>query len=186
MIRENALKLLRDEIPHGIGIGIDKIKLREDGIHDVFATIYCERETHKGIIIGHGGRMLKRIGSEARRDIEWLFGTKVNLQLWVKVRPDWAQQCFRAERIRLYSRFLSDGRHLAEERCRFCNNRRLFILALPEGTAVPEISFNISCCGKIGPKRFLCFFAAWSPVAFFAKCFGKERFLIVRGAAFCD
>ena len=89
MIRENALKLLRDEIPHGIGIGIDKIKLREDGIHDVFATIYCERETHKGIIIGHGGRMLKRIGSEARRDIEWLFGTKVNLQLWVKVRPDW-------------------------------------------------------------------------------------------------
>ena len=86
IIRENALKLLRDEIPHGIGIGIDKIKLREDGIHDVFATIYCERE---GIIIGHGGRMLKRIGSEARRDIEWLFGTKVNLQLWVKVRPDW-------------------------------------------------------------------------------------------------
>ena len=88
-LTENALKLLRDEIPHGIGIGIDKIKLREDGIHDVFATIYCERETHKGIIIGHGGRMLKRIGSEARRDIEWLFGTKVNLQLWVKVRPDW-------------------------------------------------------------------------------------------------
>ena len=96
-----------------------------------------------------------------------------------------AQQCFRVERIRLYSRFLSDGRHLAEERCRFCNNRRLFILALPEGAAVPEISFNISRCGKIGPKRFLCFFAAWSPVAFFAKCFGKELFLIVRGAAFC-
>lgn len=89
MIRENALKLLRDEIPHGIGVGIDKIKLREDGIHDVFATIYCERETHKGIIIGKGGSMLKRIGSEARHDIEWLFGTKVNLQLWIKVRPDW-------------------------------------------------------------------------------------------------
>ena len=89
MIRENALKLLRDEIPHGLGLGIAKIKLREAGIHDVFETIYCERQTPKGIIIGHGGRMLKRIGSEARRDIEWLFGTKVNLQLWVKVRPDW-------------------------------------------------------------------------------------------------
>ncbi len=89
MIRENALKLLRDEIPHGIGVGIDKIQLRADGIHDVFATIYCERETHKGIIIGKGGNMLKRIGSEARHDIEWLFGTKVNLQLWVKVRSDW-------------------------------------------------------------------------------------------------
>lgn len=89
MIRENALKLLRDEIPHGIGVGIDKIALREDGIHDVLATIYCERESHKGIVIGKSGSMLKRIGSEARRDIEWLFGTKVNLQLWIKVRPDW-------------------------------------------------------------------------------------------------
>lgn len=89
MIRENALKLLRDEIPHGIGVGIDKIELRKDGIHDVLATIYCERESHKGIIIGRGGSMLKRIGSDARRDIEWLFGTKVNLQLWIKVRPDW-------------------------------------------------------------------------------------------------
>ena len=179
MIRENALKLLRDEIPHGIGIGIDKIKLREDGIHDVFATIYCERETHKGIIIGHGGRMLKRIGSEA-------FRNKGEPSALGKGSSRLAQQCFRVERIRLYSRFLSDGRHLAEERCRFCNNRRLFIFALPEGTAVSEISFNISRCGKIGPKRFLCFFAAWSPVAFFAKCFGKELFLIVRGAAFCD
>lgn len=89
MIRENSLNLLRDEIPHGIGVGIDKISLRDDGIHDVFATIYCERDTHKGIIIGKGGSMLKRIGSDARHDIEWLFGTKVNLQLWVKVRPDW-------------------------------------------------------------------------------------------------
>ncbi len=89
MIRENALKLLRDEIPHGIGVGIEKIALRKDGIHDVLATIYCERESHKGIIIGRGGSMLKRIGSDARRDIEWLFGTKVNLQLWIKVRPDW-------------------------------------------------------------------------------------------------
>lgn len=89
MIRETTLKLLRDEIPHGIGVGIDKIELREDGIHDVYATIYCERETHKGIIIGHKGSMLKRIGSDSRLSIEGLFGTKVNLQLWVKIRPDW-------------------------------------------------------------------------------------------------
>lgn len=89
MIRETALKLLHDEIPHGIGIGIDKIRLREDGIHDVFATIYCERDSHKGIVIGKGAAMLKKIGTNARREIEWLFGTKVNLQLYVKVRPDW-------------------------------------------------------------------------------------------------
>lgn len=89
MIRETALKLLKDEIPHGIGVGIDKISLRGDGIHDVFATIYCERESHKGIVIGKGGAMLKKIGTNARREIEWLFGTKVNLQLYVKVRPDW-------------------------------------------------------------------------------------------------
>lgn len=89
MIRETALKLLHDEIPHGIGIGIDKITLRDDGIHDVFATIYCERESHKGIVIGKGAVMLKKIGTNARQEIEWLFGTKVNLQLYVKVRPDW-------------------------------------------------------------------------------------------------
>ncbi len=89
MIRETALKLLHDEIPHGIGIGIDKITLRDDGIHDVFATIYCERESHKGIVIGKGAVMLKKIGTNARREIEWLFGTQVNLQLYVKVRPDW-------------------------------------------------------------------------------------------------
>lgn len=89
MIRETTLRLIRDEIPHGIGVGIDKIFLREDGIHDVFATIYVERESHKGIVIGRGGRMLKKIGMNARQEIEWLFGTKVNLQLYVKVRPDW-------------------------------------------------------------------------------------------------
>ena len=89
MIRETALKLIRDEIPHGIGVGIDKIQQRDDGIHDVYATVYCERESHKGIIIGKSGRMLKKIGMAARQEIEWLFGTKVNLQLYVKVRPDW-------------------------------------------------------------------------------------------------
>lgn len=89
MIRENALKLLKEEIPHGIGVGIDKIQLRDDGMHDVFATVYCERESHKRIIIGKNGSMIKRLGSDSRRDIEWLFGTRVNLQLWIKVRPDW-------------------------------------------------------------------------------------------------
>ncbi|MBO4562033.1 MAG: GTPase Era [Clostridia bacterium] len=89
IIREKALKSLRQEIPHGIGVEIERIFLREDGINDINAVIYCERESHKGIIIGNKGAMLKRIGSAARPEIETLFGTKVNLQLWVKVRPDW-------------------------------------------------------------------------------------------------
>ena len=90
MIREKTLQLLRDEIPHGIGVGIDKMALRPEGdLMDVWATLYCERESHKGIIIGKGGRMLKRIGTEARKDIEWLLGVRVNLQLWIKVKEDW-------------------------------------------------------------------------------------------------
>lgn len=89
IIREKALTLLKEEVPHGIGVGVDKMVLRDDGMYDVWATIYCEREGHKGIIIGRQGSMLKRIGSEARRDMEWLLGTRVNLQLWVKVKNDW-------------------------------------------------------------------------------------------------
>lgn len=90
MIREKTLELLREEIPHGIGVGIDKMQMRPDGrLMDVWATIYCERESHKGIIIGRGGKMLKRIGSEARKDIEWLLDVQVNLQLWIKVKEDW-------------------------------------------------------------------------------------------------
>ena len=89
IIREKALMLLKEEVPHGIGVGVDKMVLRDDGMYDVWATIYCEREGHKGIIIGRQGSMLKRIGSEARRDMEWLLGTRVNLQLWVKVKNDW-------------------------------------------------------------------------------------------------
>ena len=89
IIREKALKSLRQEIPHGIGVEIERIQLRDDGINDISAVIYCERDSHKGIIIGNKGSMLKRIGSAARPEIETLFGTKVNLQLWVKVRPDW-------------------------------------------------------------------------------------------------
>jgi GTP-binding protein Era len=90
MIREKTLQLLRDEIPHGIGVGIEKMELRPEGdLMDVWATVYCERESHKGIIIGKGGKMLKRIGTEARKDIEWLLGVRVNLQIWIKVKEDW-------------------------------------------------------------------------------------------------
>jgi len=90
MIREKALRLLMEEVPHGVGVSVDSVKHREDkDIVDVSATIICERATHKGIIIGHGGKMLKRIGTEARKDLEMLFGTKVYLELWVKVEEGW-------------------------------------------------------------------------------------------------
>ncbi|MCE5234420.1 MAG: GTPase Era [Clostridiaceae bacterium] len=90
LIRERALKLLKEEVPHGIGVGIDKMARREGmELMDVWATIYCEREGHKGILIGKGGSMLKRIGTEARHEIELMLGERVNLQLWVKVREDW-------------------------------------------------------------------------------------------------
>ena len=89
LIREKALRLLQDEIPHGIAVTIEQMKERDNGIFDIEATIVCERDSHKGIIIGKGGAMLKRIGSQARREIENLMGAKVTLQLWVKVRKEW-------------------------------------------------------------------------------------------------
>ena len=90
MIREKALRRLQDEIPHGIAVTIEKMKERPDGsMIDIEASIICERESHKGIIIGKGGEMLKLIGSDARRDIENMMEMKVNLKLWVKVRRDW-------------------------------------------------------------------------------------------------
>ncbi len=90
MIREKALRSLEEEIPHGIAVLIDRMKEREDGhLIDIDATIICERESHKGIIIGKQGAMLKKIGTEARRDIEMMTGTKVNLKLWVKVKENW-------------------------------------------------------------------------------------------------
>ena len=89
LIREKALRLLDDEIPHGIAVVIDRMKERENGMMDIEASIICERESHKGIIIGKGGGMLKRIGTEARREIEQMMETRVNLQLWVKVRKEW-------------------------------------------------------------------------------------------------
>ena len=95
MIREKALRCLDDEIPHGIAVAIDQMKERKGGgMFDIDATIICERDSHKGIIIGKGGSMLKRIGSEARRDIENMLEAKVNLQLWVKVKKDWRDSDF--------------------------------------------------------------------------------------------
>lgn len=90
LIREKALRLLEDEIPHGIAVVIDTMKIRNTGdICDIDASIVCERDSHKGIIIGKGGSMLKRIGTNARKDIEDMMEMKVNLKLWVKVRKDW-------------------------------------------------------------------------------------------------
>ena len=89
LIREKALRLLDEEIPHGIAVTIEQMTERKNGIMDIEATIICERDSHKGIIIGKGGAMLKKIGSVARREIEAMMGIKVNLQLWVKVRKEW-------------------------------------------------------------------------------------------------
>ena len=89
LIREKALRLLSDEIPHGIAVTIERMKERDNGMIDIEATIVCERDSHKGIIIGKGGAMLKRIGSAARREIEEMMETRVNLKLWVKVRKEW-------------------------------------------------------------------------------------------------
>ncbi len=89
LIREKALRLLEEEIPHGIAVTIEAMKERKNGMFDIEANIVCERESHKGIIIGKGGSMLKKIGTAARIEIENLMGEKVNLQLWVKVRKEW-------------------------------------------------------------------------------------------------
>lgn len=93
VIREKALKFLDDEVPHGLYIETEKMKYRKtkekEEIYDVEATIYCLRNSHKGIIIGKNGSMLKKIGTYARKDLENMLGTKVNLKIWVKVKEDW-------------------------------------------------------------------------------------------------
>ncbi|HBG4018257.1 TPA: GTPase Era [Clostridioides difficile] len=90
LIREKVLHYLNDEIPHGVAVEIEKMKARNDKeIVDVSAVIYCERDSHKGIIIGKNGRKLKGIGKSARQDIELLLGSQINLQLWVKVKENW-------------------------------------------------------------------------------------------------
>ena len=94
-IREKALRILDQEVPHGIYVEVESMKERKnkkgEAIYDIEATIYCLRNSHKGIIIGKNGEMLKRIGTMARRDMEQNFGLKVNLKTWVKVKPDWQE-----------------------------------------------------------------------------------------------
>lgn len=96
IIREKALKLLDDEVPHGIYVEVESFKNRittkGQDIYDIDATIYCLRESHKGIIIGKGGNLLKRIASYARQDLEKMLDTKVNLKVWVKVKEDWLEK----------------------------------------------------------------------------------------------
>ncbi len=93
LIREKALRCLEDEIPHGIAVAIDTMKFSKK-MAEIEATIVCERDSHKGIIIGKGGQMLKKIGSQARADIERMLDMKVNLKLWVKVKKDWRDSDF--------------------------------------------------------------------------------------------
>ena len=96
VIREKALHALDAEIPHGIAVAIDKMKERlgKNPMVDIEATIICERDSHKGIIIGKGGAMLKKIGSNARFELERMLDSKVNLKLWVKVKKDWRDSDF--------------------------------------------------------------------------------------------
>ena len=106
LIREKALRLLNDEIHHGIAVTIERMKERPDGIMDIDASIVCERDSHKGIIIGKGGSMLKRIGTEARKDIEHMMEIQVNIKLWGNVRKVWRD-------IELYMKIYGyDGRNV--------------------------------------------------------------------------
>ena len=105
LIREKALRCLDEEIPHGIAVSIDQMKFRKGGkMADISATIVCEKESHKGIIIGKQGAMLKKIGSAARYEIEQMLECKVNLQLWVKVKKDWRGKRFPHQELRLLTR----------------------------------------------------------------------------------
>lgn len=88
-IREKALRLLNQEVPHGIAVEIERMQKRPSGTYEILAAIYCERASHKGIIIGKGGEKLKDIGRQARQDIERFLGSKVYLELWVKVKENW-------------------------------------------------------------------------------------------------
>ena len=96
IIREKALHALDAEIPHGIAVAIDRMKERpgKNRLVDIYATIICERDSHKGIIIGKQGAMLKKIGSNARYELERMLDAKVNLKLWVKVKKDWRDSDF--------------------------------------------------------------------------------------------
>ena len=104
-IREKALTFLQDEVPHGIYVEVEKMKFRKnqkgEDLYDIEATIYCLRNSHKGIIIGKEGKMLKRIGQAARIDMEANFGTKVNLKTWVKVKEDWQDDSVIVKKFKL-------------------------------------------------------------------------------------
>lgn len=89
IVREKMLGLLDREVPHGTAVSVERMREREDGLIEINATIYCEKKSHKGIIIGKSGSMLKKIGAQARADIEELLDTRVFLELWVKVKEDW-------------------------------------------------------------------------------------------------
>lgn len=90
LFSEKMLRLLAKEVPHGSAVVVERMREREDSnITDIDATVYCEKASHKGIIIGKGGSMLKKIGSYARADMEKFFGCKINLTIWVKVKEDW-------------------------------------------------------------------------------------------------
>ena len=115
LIREKALRLL-DGNPHGIAVTIEKMSERPSGIIDVEATIICERDSHKGIIIGKGGAMLKRIGSAARRELENMLETKVNLQIWVKVRKEWRDSELLMKKLRIQSKGISCERICESDR----------------------------------------------------------------------
>lgn len=91
LVREKVLRLLEQEVPHGVAAVTEHMQEQGD-ILEIHVTLYCEKPNHKGILIGRGGEMLKRIGSAARKDLERFFGCKVNLQLWVKVKEDWRQR----------------------------------------------------------------------------------------------
>lgn len=105
IIREKALKLLQEEVPHGIYVEIEKMKLRNTKqgkeIYDIESTIYCNKDTHKGIIIGKSGEMLKKIGTYARQDIEKFLENQVNLKIWVKVNKDWQDNLNIVKRFKL-------------------------------------------------------------------------------------
>ena len=105
VIREKALKLLDDEVPHGIYVEVEKMKLastkEKEKIYNIETTIYCLRDSHKGIIIGKNGQMLKRIGTYARQDLEKMLGIKINLKTWVKVRKDWQEEDLMMKKFKL-------------------------------------------------------------------------------------
>ena len=94
LVREKLLRCLDKEIPHGTAVEVTRFSERDNGIIDLDVTIYCEKASHKGIIIGKGGQMLKKISSQARADCERFMGTKVYLQTWIKVKENWRDSDF--------------------------------------------------------------------------------------------